>query len=257
MEVPIVILSHKRAGRVTTHEHVKGAKVCVPEGQAEDYARFHAPETLLVHPDTVVGLCAKRQWVCERCGDVMMLDDDSNGLYRLYRPRDATIYRARRTRCSPTRAAEIVQAVAETARRLGAFLFGFGAHCNPVTYYPGRPFSFGGYTPGGSVGVLAGSKLWWPEDCTLPVDDWWVCLLNAYYHRYAYYDRRFAWSFAETYRRQGGMAEFRHQGAEEEATAYLIRHFGGEVVVHKWTPTSVTRREFNTSPRRIQLPWRA
>lgn len=256
MEVTTVILSHKRAGRVTTHRYVSGAQLCVPESQADQYAKFHPADRLLVHPDSVVGLCAKRQWLYKQVGNVMMLDDDSTGLYRLYYPRGGATSNRRRFRCSAERAADIIQATARTAKALGAYLFGFASHCNPLTYYPTRPFVFGGYTPGGSVGLLEGADLWWPDDCVLPVDDWWICLLNTYKHRYAFYDRRFAWAFRLTYRGQGGMAEFRHEGAEREATEYLVRYFGGDIVVPKHTPPSVTRRKFNPSPRRIRLPWR-
>ena len=257
MEVAIIILSHKRAGRVTTHRYVAGAKICVPKSQADEYAQFHPKKALVVHPDSVVGLFAKRQWVYKKFKNVMMLDDDSRGLRRVYIQKDAPIHKRRTIQCRPDRAAEIVQATARTAKRLGAFLFGFASHCNPLTYYPSRPFSFGGYTPGGSLGLLAGSKLYWPKKCTLPVDDYWVCLLNAFHHRYAYYDRRFAWSFAETYRGLGGLAEFLPDGSEDAGTEFLVRQFGGDIVVRLRTPKSVTKREYNPSPRKIRLPWRA
>ena len=251
MPIEVVIVSHRRAGKVTTHKVVPDARVCVPASQADAYAQHHERGTLLVHPDSVVGLCAKRQWVYETVGDVMMLDDDAIGLFRIYRPARS---HGRRELCSPRRAWELIQLAGETARKLGAFLFGFASHAHPLTYREHRPFRFGGYTPGGAMGLLAGSKLWWPTDCTLPIDDYWICLLNAYHHRFAWYDGRFAFGFRDTYTGAGGMAEFRVGDTEREATAYLLRWFG-QAIRPKQLRGQATKRNRNRWARQIDLPY--
>jgi len=250
MEVQILILSHKRAGRVTTHRHVSNAQICIPESQAASYRQHHLDETLVMHPDSVVGLPAKRQWVYEKFGDVMMLDDDSMGLLRIYRKANSL----RKALCSADHCYEIIQRTAATARDMGVYLFGFGSHANPVTYNPFKPFRMGGYSPGGAMGMLAGSKLWFPTDTTLPLDDYWICLLNAYYHRFAFYDSRFAFGFRETYTGQGGMSEFRQDDAEQQATDYLKKWFGDAVVKKRGRP-SVTKVQRNRGGRSITIPW--
>lgn len=250
--IQVIIVSHKRAGRVTTPRYVANAKVCVPASQAADYARYHAKTDLLVHPDSVVGLPAKRQWVYQTLGDVFMLDDDCIGLYRIYREERS---KGRGQMCSAERAYELIQLAGETARKLGAYLFGFGSHAHPMTYNQFRPFKFGGYTPGGAMGLLKGSKLWFPTDVTLPIDDYWICLLNAFYHRYAWYDCRFAFGFKDTYRGSGGMAEYRIGETERTATQYLIQHFGS-AVQKKDIRGGATKRSRNEWARRIVLPYR-
>ena len=256
MGIEVIIVSHKRAGRVSTHRLVDPARVCVPERQFAEYARFHPPKTLLAHPDSVVGLPAKRQWIYKTIGDVMMLDDDSVGFHRIYR---ASVVR-RPAILSPRRAYEVIQSVGETARQLGAFLFGFGPHAHVLTFHQHRPFRFGGYSPGGAIGLLKGSRLWFPTDVTLPIDDYWICLLNAFYHRFAWYDQRFAWGFKETYRGAGGMAEFRNATAEKDATAWLVKHFGSLVRPKKLRGgrdvTQPTTRRWNEFARQIEMPYR-
>ena len=251
MAIPIIIVSHKRAGSVTTHRIVPHALVCVPCSQAGEYLKHHREETLVVHPDSVVGLCAKRQWVYEKYGDVMMIDDDCVGMSRLHRPAG----HPRRANATPQRTWEIMQATAETARNIGAYLFGFNVHAHPRTYVPGRPIRLGGYSQWGFQGLLAGSKLWWPTNCTLPIDDYWICLLNMHFHRYAYYDMRFALQFRGTYTNPGGMSEFRKADSEKKATEYLVQHFGRDVVVPKTSPSNVTKRNVSAEKRKVMVPW--
>jgi hypothetical protein len=254
-DVQVVIVSHKRAGRVTTHRYVDKAKVCVPKAQFHDYARHHAKADLLVHPDGVVGLPAKRQWVYETVGDVFMLDDDCIGLFRIYRYKGRQSLRSQTA--SPGRVWEIIQACADTARQMGAYLYGFESHANPLTFDCLRPFCRGGYSPGGAIGLLAGSKLWWPADTTLPIDDYWICLLNAYYHRFAWYDGRFAFGFKDTYRGAGGMAEYRVGDTEREATAYLVKHFGSALKPKgQRRGDPATKRQRNPWSRTIVMPYR-
>ena len=148
-----IILSHRRAGTVRTHRHVACCRLAVAEWQAEAYAAKHPQLPQIVHPDRVVGLPAKRQWLLERQGDQMQLDDDCIGIFRIYRRKGSW----KKGMLGPERAYELIQQTGETARSLGAFLFGFDSHAHPLTYDALRPFRFGGYSPGGAIGLLAGS----------------------------------------------------------------------------------------------------
>lgn len=254
-DVGIIILSHKRAGRVTTHRCIEHAKVCIPESQVWAYKVHHHGKTIIAHPDSVIGLPAKRDWCIRNLGSILMLDDDSLGMVRLYRHKGLQSGEWRKGNVSPGRAYDVVQMVADTARQVGAFLWGFNNHPSPMCFIEHRPFRFGGYNPGGSIGVHTGSKLWWPQT-TLPVDDYWVCLLNAHLHRKAWYDLRFAWGFKDTYVGAGGMAEYRIGGKEKDATTFLLEHFGNQVVVRKVIANGATRQNKNRWSRRIAMPYR-
>lgn len=245
----VVILSHRRAGLVKSHQHVAGCLVCVPEGQADEYKRQQPELKLVTHPDDILGGCLKRQWIYDNFGDVFLLDDDSVGMRRLYRQAGST--KCLKVSRETTRA--IIEETADTCRQLGAFLFGFNSHMNPAAYVPYRPFSFGRYMAG-AFGLLAGSKIKWP-DTTLPLGDYWAFLQNAHYHRIAFIDSRFGFGFVKTYNARGGSAEYRNTNTEQECFEFLVRNFGDVVQPGSKTgisPKSVARNPFK---RRVRLPY--
>jgi len=254
-----VIMSHKRAGAVTTQRFVSNCLLCVPESQAAGYAKAHPQLEQLVHPDSVIGLWAKREWVRRELGDHVQLDDDCIGCYRVYR----SLAGWKKSVLGPDRAYELIQMTADRARKLGAYLFGFAAHAKPLTYNGLKPFRFGGYTPGGCLGVLEGAKFWWPTDTDLADgDDYWVCLLNAHLHRFCFFDRRFAFAFKDTYVGAGGLAEFR-AGSDGQAEMkdgvleYLQKAFGDRVVVRNYDKGNVaTKKIKNPARRSIKMPYR-
>lgn len=247
----IVILSHRRAGRVSTTKHVDGCLICIPESQLAEYLEHHDREQLVTHPDAVVGSSAKRDWIYRKFGDVFQLDDDCIGMFRLTRGLGAPY----RVMAPPSEARDAIMAAAETARELGAYLFGFASHAHPRSYKGNRPFRFGGYSPSGALGLLAGSKLWFPTT-RLMVEDYWIVLLNAHFHRFAYYDGRWAFGFGETYRGIGGNAEFRFSGVEQASTEWLKEQFGSDVVVPKLKSTMLSPRAWNPGGRSIRMPWK-
>ena len=76
MPLKIVIPSHKRHDMVLSKRLVVDPIICVAESQADIY-REHNPECEIVtHPDDVIGLIPKRNWMARHCGDLFMLDDD-------------------------------------------------------------------------------------------------------------------------------------------------------------------------------------
>lgn len=215
--IDIIIPSHKRAGEVTANKHVVGAKICVPESQLNSYLQFHDRDELITHPDNIVGLMAKRQWIYERHPNVFMIDDDAEGMFRTYDTH-------RKNRVSPERATEIINQSAIAAKEMGAFMFGYntsGRWGNPW-----RPFRLGGFSLGGATGYLEGSKLFWP-DSTLICCDLWMAALNAHFHRYLFIDLRFSWHMTPWFTGQlGGQAEYRVDGWGESVFQFMRRHFG-------------------------------
>ena len=111
--------------------------------------------------------------------------------------------------------------------------------------------------------------MFWPTDTNLPISDHWICLLNAYYHRFAFYDKRFAFydkrfafGFHTTWAGQGGMAEYRHAKAEQEGTQYLQRAFGDaieQIVGRSWGGGGGTTGTVGGNTvrlrRRMNIPW--
>jgi hypothetical protein len=199
----------------------------VAEGQAEDYARHNPGVPILTHPDTLIGLAPKRQWIYDRLGDVFMVDDDVAFFRALYLPRHSP-------RLSPANAYELIQATAETARNLGAFLFGFTGNGDSRTYFPQQPFGLVGFCNGCALGLLAGSKIRFPPEA-VAVEDVFASGINAYYHRYAFFDRRFGVIQKKTFRNPGGQSEYRTVERERESLEYLQRMFGDAIRRKKTT----------------------
>lgn len=223
MEIEIVIVSHKRAGRVTTTGAVAGCLICVPESQYAEYCVYHDQAQLVVHPDSVIGLPAKRQWILEKFGDVFMLDDDLKEMRAVHREAGVA------QKVDRQLARAIIQQTADCARQAGVHLFGFNQSCIPTAYSGFKPISMSGFLIEGWIGFLGGGKLFYPKELRL-CGDFWISCLNAYYHRKIWRDNRFSFMATDTFKNLGGQSEFRNIAAEKEAYEYLLRHFGSEVV---------------------------
>lgn len=84
MSLKIVIPSHKRHDMVLAKKLVVDPIICVAESQSDLY-RQHNPECEIVtHPDDVIGLIPKRNWMAKHFGELMMLDDDVHAVKNLY-----------------------------------------------------------------------------------------------------------------------------------------------------------------------------
>lgn len=226
MEVKVVIPSHKRATRVKTTSVVAGAILCVSESQAATY-RLNNPLTEIVeHPDSVIGLAAKRDWIIKHFGDVFMLDDDIDSMQRVYTEPGEKSY------VDPLTALELIRVAADACRQAGAFLFSFSHVPAPVLYNPMNPIDLAGYHTGCAHGVLAGSKLWYSADI-LVNEDYWISCLNAYQNRLSWKDTRFYFQQKDTFVNPGGLSEFRNVDAEEKDFNMLQRVFGRDVVTLK------------------------
>jgi hypothetical protein len=223
--VPIVVPTHGRAGRVTTHLVIDGVTLCVAESQAPAYAEAHPELPLEVHPDDVVGLGPKRQWIAERWGDVFMVDDD------IARVVDLTIEPGHGpTPVAPERIQGHVDRLFGMATDLDVHLFSFSANNDARTYRAQSPFTFTGYVPGHAFGMRKDHKLWWHRDCIQ--EDFWISLLNAYFHRMIVRDNRFAFGQVDTFKGVGGLGNHRTQGREQEGFELLKAHFG-DAVTHR------------------------
>jgi hypothetical protein len=260
--IPVVIASHKRAGIVTAHKHVANCLLTCEEQQIPAYAAAHPEleDRLVPHPD---GLDLGQTWqfVMDKWPSHFWLDDTLCGIYRIYRQPGAW----KSAVMNPEIAYELIQQTAVTARSLGAYLFGFGPHAHPRAFNGLRPMRFGGYSPAGAYGLLEGHKIQsYPKDPLVSSlgRDHYLCLMNAYHHRYGFYDERFAAGFLGTYQNRGGLAETRGQKvdgepAEVATTKGLQKLFGSDIV----RPTELksdglTKRDRNPGRRQITMPYR-
>lgn len=240
----IIIPSHGRAGSVLTLRALPMGLplVCVAESQEDEYVNRNPGATIVTHPDTVVGLAPKRQWIYEKFGDVFMLDDDVTGMMDL---QDAV-------NVEPEVTADLIYQAADVARQMGIFLFTFHSSANVMDYRPQRPYRLTGFAPGHSLGLLAGSKLFFTDE-SVAVEDYWISALNAHYHRMCLINTRYGFKQKDTFHLAGGQSNFRTEETEMEDTLMLRRFFGTDVIrFKKGTHRAQTRHAYQ---RTLHLPF--
>lgn len=216
----IIIVSHKRAGKVLTHKAVSDCLICIPESQFSDYLQHHPAEMLITHPDSVVGLFSKRQWILERYPNVFMLDDDLREMRAMH-----TVTKEQ-SKLPPEAARDLIYATAQAAADAGCFLYGFAQSCIPLSYTGLQPIVMTGYLIQGWIGFNEGHKLFYPTGEHRFCGDYWISALNAYYHRKIWKDTRFTFSVLDTFTGAGGQSEFRNMAREEADFDFLRKHFG-------------------------------
>lgn len=220
--VKLVIMSHKRADRVDTLKTVSNCAICVPESQADDYKSYNPGVEIIIHPDTVVGLSAKVRWVYAKYKNVVMLDDDLNAMVRTYVDKNFDL----KTRVDPDTAYEIIQHNAYMAKQVGAVFYGYSNSPRPVDFNPMQPFKLSGFVQGGSFGFLEGFNMVLPDEC-VAATDYFLSAINAYFHRKAFIDLRYAFTSKEgTFKSTGGMSDFRTKDTERNDYMLLKKYFG-------------------------------
>lgn len=241
----IVIPSHRRAGAVKAINAVTDPILCVEESQRDEYADAYPETRIDTHPDSIVGLTAKRQWIYENYGTVFMLDDDVPYFVHLGRAP------GEEPKVPPAMARALIEQACHMAEGIGAYLFGFNNVLRPEQYLPHKPFALQGYIPGHSTGIRAGSKLYWNANLRT-TDDYWISALNAYHYRVAYKDLRYAAMQAGTFTSLGGQASHRTMAAERESTEILNEYFGD--VIQRKRKASTTKLA-HSEQRSLRLPY--
>lgn len=227
IEIKVIIPSHKRAERVKTLDHVSNAAVCVPKSQEKMYKEHNPDAEIIIHPDTVIGLAPKRQWIYEKFGNVFMLDDDIIGVKR------HSAAPGESSDVDPDTAYEVIQHAGNMAHLLGIFLFGFNKNPMPLAYDEFKPIKLSGHVTGCAFGMLKGSKKLKFNPKLVAVEDFYISGLNAHYHRMCYLDTRFNFTQEKTFVNVGGLSDFRTEESERSDTLALKQLFGNCVNVKK------------------------
>lgn len=252
MEIKIVIPTYKRAGIVTTLDHVANAALCVTESEHDVYRRQHPKADIIVHPDSIIGLAPKRQWIYEKFGNVFMLDDDITAVYRLY-------MRQLGPKLKPQETWNIIQWCGNMAKLSGCYLFGFNKNPSPIIYSPFAPIEMSGVITGCAFGMLEGSRLRFTSESTA-VEDFYISGLNAHYHRKAFIDKRFNFVQDQTFTKRGGQSVHRNLDTERKDTLFLRKCFGEAVTIkksveHAGKKRGVSARSKNPYGRTMTLPF--
>lgn len=250
MEIKIVIPTFRRAGRVSTLAIAPFAALCVTDSEHDLYASNYRDVEIIVHPDSVRGLSAKRQWIYEKYGDVVMLDDDLAEVCRNYA--------FSRSILSPDEIRDLIDWTANIAKLAGCYLFGWSILPKPQYYAGHKPISMRGFVNGCAMGLLASPDLFFNPEC-VAVEDYWISALNAHFHRKAFIDERFTFIQSDTFINRGGQSAHRDMTTEARDLQLLKRNFGTAI---EWVKSSDGhgKGKNKTAPRnpykkRLRLPF--
>lgn len=228
--VQIVVPSHMRWSTLRTPYSIANVIVCIPESQLGDYVQHHPDVHFVTHPDSVVGIAAKRQWIYEKWRDVYMADDDIIAMKRNYTINGLGVHEDIPTELTPEEAYETIQHLADVARQAGIKLFGFNHAGNPKYYKPQDPFSINKVLVGASLGMFWDNRIKFPdEDAGRTCEDHYVTLLNAYYNRMNLVDNRYSMVYVPVDKNTGGMGTQRTVEREKAAYELLKAKFGKAV----------------------------
>lgn len=217
VEIKVVIPSAGRAGVVSTTRYISKCILCVPEKEKELYEKFNPLSEVISHPDDVIGLGNKRNWIYKTFGNVFMVDDDTKGLMRMYKQKNK--------KCTPDEAYDVIQYVGNIAHLSECFLFGFNKIPNPLNYKGLKPFGLTGYINGAAIGMIENSVLKFSNEIKCN-NDVYISLLNAFYYRKCFIDNRFVIMQNSIAKNTGGLAEVRNQDAEDRDIIEIQKMFG-------------------------------
>ena len=227
MPLKIVIPSHKRHDRVLSKKLLTSPIICVAESQREAYERFNPECEIVTHPDDVIGLIPKRNWMAKYFGDIFMLDDDVTVLKRLFIEKgEPSAIR------DPQEIVRLITELHDLAEALDVHCYGFCNKTTPVMYDEFSWFSLSNSITGCSYGVRYTPDVWWNEDMKLK-EDFWISCWMKYKERKVLTDLRYSFTQKGTFASAGGLAAIRNQAEEQRSILLLRKHFGDTVQLKK------------------------
>jgi hypothetical protein len=245
MELKIVIPTHKRYDKIITHKIINTAIICPPESQYDAYKEKCKNHEIVPHPDNIIGLPKKKNWIYKTFKNVFMVDDDISSVRRNWTPNGQEI-------TDSDLITDIINITAINASKCGCYMFGFSHNSRPTFYDGLSPVSLKGFITGCAVGLLEGSELMFEpaKESIVVKSAFYISLLNAYKHRKCYIDNRFYFLQEKTFVNSGGLAGYRNKQVEENSFPILKKYFGSAIKSKK--NKIVGRNEFSCT---INLPF--
>lgn len=220
MSLKIVIPSHKRHDRVLAKRLVLDPIICVAESQADIYRKFNPECEIVTHPDDVIGLIPKRNWMARHFGELMMLDDDVFTVRSLY-----NVLGESGAVKDPVRITAIINELYELACMLDVHLFGFTSAVTPMMYNEWGYYSLSKMITGCAYGVRYNKNVWWNEDLKLK-EDFWISCYMKHKERRVLTDLRYNFTQKDTFVNAGGLSAIRNQEEERRSILLIRKHFG-------------------------------
>jgi len=226
--VKCMIISHKRPNNVKSIKAFSNVCICVEESQKQAYQENYPDTEIVTHPDSVIGLAMKYQWMYENFKNIAIIADDIDTLRRNYLADN----KGKKDIIDSETAYNIIQATAKTAQNMGVYLSALSKESNPLTYSGHNPFKLTGLASGGVLILLEGWKHFKLSPRCISGLDYYMSGLNAHYNRRLFIDNRYSVVCKEgTFISKGGMAEHRSVETEKKDMEFLKELFGDAIQV--------------------------
>ncbi len=223
MPLKIVIPSHKRHDRVFAKKLLTDPIICVAESQADLYRQFNPECEIVTHPDDIIGLVPKRNWMAKHFGEIFMLDDDVHSMKSLMAEKgELTVVK------DPASITAIIRNLYEMACMLDVHVFGFTSRISPVMYDETAYLSLSNMITGCSYGVRHNKNVWWNEELRLK-EDFWISCYMKFKERRILTDLRYSFSQKGTFISEGGLASIRNRKEELRSIMFIKKHFGNSI----------------------------
>jgi hypothetical protein len=193
----------------------------VAKSEAGIYAEMNPDVEIVVHPDSVKGLPAKRNWMVQHFGELFMLDDDVHEFQPQYFEPDVSSANI----VNPAVVRKTIEKLWRISKMLGISLFGFSKAQRPLFYNPEKPYVMSERVTGCAYGVIRSENTFWPKGLKLK-EDFWISGYVKYKERMVLIDKRFAFKQKDTFVNPGGLSEYRNKDTELEAMLQMRQYFG-------------------------------
>lgn len=229
-DLKIVIPSHKRADRVKCKKLLVDPILCVAESQKEEYAYYNPELEIVTHPDSVIGLIPKRNWMYNHFGkDLFMVDDDVNAFHSLtIVPGEAPNIK---DKVFITRK---VQELHELAQLLECSVYGFTNKYSPVMFHTDIWYALNYPITGCAYGCLPSENVWWNENLKLK-EDYWISSYMKHKERKILVSLLFNFVQTDTFVNPGGLSAIRNHDEEMRTIMEMRKYFGESVRLKGFT----------------------
>ncbi|OFW47584.1 MAG: hypothetical protein A2163_00760 [Actinobacteria bacterium RBG_13_35_12] len=242
-EIKIVIPSHKRAMDVKSKKVLPTAIICVPENQVDEYKYYNSEMEILGHPNEVIGLSRKRQWIYEQFGDVIMADDDILNFVKVFL--DKKDQKELGIKLTVSEIWGLTQDIYNICKETDIKFFGLNNSANPQVYSGAEPINLGAFITGGFFGIIKHDNFFFPPIDHFVREDVFTNCLNAFLNRKCWIDRRFAVCFYKMEANQGGCADYRTDDLRKQSYHILKEYFGNAVRPKKISNKKINRIKNN------------
>lgn len=226
MSIKIVIPSHKRHDNVISKKIVKNPIICVAENQKELYAEYNPECEIVTHPNDVIGLIPKRNWMAKYFGELFMIDDDISSVHQMFLPpkcdEGVTI--------KPDKVNVIINNLYEMAKMLDVHCFGFCNVPTPIMFDEFQWLRLNKNITGCSYGVIFNDNTKWDERLKLK-EDFLISSYMLYKERKILTDLRYCFMQQGTMVRPGGLSGIRNQDTERQSILLLKKMFGDSIQI--------------------------